>query len=373
MLKVGFVGWRGMVGSVLMQRMMIENDFNRFEPVFFSTSDIGGESLKIKGNSFKLLDAYDLDKLGNLDCIVSTQGSDYTDSILPKLRKNGFDGYWLDASSTLRMNDDSVIILDSVNRSLIDKALNNGIKNYIGGNCTVSLMIMAIAGLLKNNLVEWVSTMTYQAASGGGAKCMLELLKQTDGLSKGISSLLANPEINILDIDKQVKNIFNSNILPTYNFGVPLIGNVIPWIDVQVADGQTKEEWKAQAEGNKILGLTGNNIIPIDGISVRVGSLRCHSQALTIKLKDNISLEHIVELIKNGHQWIKYVENNKSDTLKYLNPVAVSNTLDIAVGRLRKLKIGKEYLTLFTVGDQLLWGAAEPIRRMLNIIIDYHK
>lgn len=373
MLKVGFIGWRGMVGSVLMQRMLSENDFAKINPIFFSTSDMGGDAPKISSNA-KLLDAYDLNKLCDLDCILTASGSEYTNNVLPKLRDKGFSGYWLDASSALRMNNDSVIILDPVNRQLIDKALSNGIKNYIDGNCTVSLMIMAIAGLLKQEVVQWVSTMTYQAASGGGANTMLELLNQTKILSDGISDYLVEPQANILDVDKEVSRILNSNVLPMKHFDAPLVGNVIPWIDCQVADGQTREEWKAGAEGNKILGLSGSKIIPIDGLCVRIGSLRCHSQALTIKLTDkNLSLEHIVDLIKSGHQWIKYVENNKEDTLKYLTPASISGTLDIAVGRLRKLKIGPEYLTLFTVGDQLLWGAAEPIRRMLNIIIDYHK
>lgn len=372
MLNVGFVGWRGMVGSVLLERMLAEGDFKQISPVFFSTSNVGGNGPDVGLPITKLLDAYAIDQLVNLDVIVTTQGSEYTEKVLPQLNAAGFKGYWLDASSCLRMKDNSVIVLDPINRNVIDKALDSGIKIYSGGNCTVSLMLMGLGGLFENNLVEWVSSMTYQAASGAGANNMRELLSQSGYLYNSVSDLLANPKTDILAVDAKVNQALRSSELPTQYFGTALAGNVIPWIDSPLENGQTKEEWKGAAETNKILGLTPNSI-KVDGLCVRVGSMRCHSQALTIKLTDkNISVEDISQVIEKHNQWAKVVPNNKPDTLKYLSPVAISGTLDIAVGRIRKLAFGPDYLTLFTVGDQLLWGAAEPIRRMLDILVKRH-
>ncbi|MFN7095082.1 MAG: aspartate-semialdehyde dehydrogenase, partial [Burkholderiales bacterium] len=319
-----------------------------------------------------LLDAYDLTALARLDCIICTQGSEYTQQILPRLRQAGFTGYWLDASSCLRMDKDAIIVLDPINRPIIDAGLADGVKNFTGGNCTVSLMLMAIGGLFKHNLIEWVSSMTYQAASGAGANNMRELLQQSGQLYTEVQHLLADPQANILAIDKQVKQTLMSENLPTQHFGASLAGNVLPWIDTALENGQTREEWKGMAETNKILGLAPDSV-KVDGICVRVGSMRCHSQALTIKLKeDKLNLTDIAEIIKQTNQWVKYVPNDKTSTLTGLTPVSVSNTLDIAVGRLRPLNIGEGYFTLFTVGDQLLWGAAEPIRRMLSILVEYH-
>ena len=378
-MRVGFVGWRGMVGSVLISRMLQENDFARIRPVFFSTSNIGGiapisdEIDQIP----KLLDAYDIAELMQLDCIVTCQGSDYTLEVLPKLRQAGFNGYWLDASSSLRMRDDTIIALDPVNLAMINDGLKNGIKQYSVGNCSVSCMLMGIAGLFTHNLVEWISTMTYQASSGAGANAMRELLLQSGVIYNEVSDLLNLPTSNILEIEQKVSSILRSPELPTQYFGTALAGSLIPWIDSAVSNGQTREEWKGIAETNKILGFTQNtsntsNAINVDGICTRVGSLRCHAQALTIKLTDpDISIDSINDLLVNAHPWVKLVPNTKEDTIKYLTPAHISGTLDIAVGRVRKLNIGPEYLTLFTVGDQLLWGAAEPLRRMLNILIDF--
>lgn len=373
MLKVGFIGWRGMVGSVLMQRMKEENDFSKIKSYFFSTSNPGGNvPADFTPAHPTLLDAYNCNELSKLDCIVTAQGTAYTAQILPQLRSGGFTGYWIDASSCLRMNEDNIIILDPINRQVIDNGLNNGIKDYSGGNCTVSLMLMSLGGLLQNNLIEWISSMTYQAASGAGANNMRELLNQSGALYNNVSDLLADPQTNILEIDTKTSNLLRNPGLPQQYFGAPLAGNVLPWIDVLMDNGQTKEEWKGSAETNKILGLTPNTL-KIDGICVRVGSMRCHSQALTIKLKDkNLPLSEIESIIKNHNQWVCYVANNKADTLAKLTPATVSGTLAVGVGRLRKLNIGDEYLTLFTVGDQLLWGAAEPLRRMVNILVDYH-
>lgn len=375
MLRVGLVGWRGMVGSVLMSRMLECNDFNKVEASFFSTSNINGdvptEFIKYVKNP-KLLDAYDINQLLQLDVIVTLFGSDYTNEILPKLRQNGYTGYFLDASSALRMHEDSVIVLDPINRELIENSLNAGIKNYVGGNCTVSLMLMGLDGLFKNGLIEWVSSMTYQAASGAGANNMRELLIQNGQMYNSVKELLDDRQSDILEINKKVNNLLNSNELSSEYFGYPLAGNVLPWIDVAVNDGQTKEEWKGIAETNKILGLPPGTI-KIDGICVRVSSMRCHSQALTIKLRDkNLSLDKIAEIIKNGNEWVRFVDNNKADTLSKLTPVSINGNLEIGVGRLKRMNMGDEFISIFTVGDQLLWGAAEPIRRMLNIIAQHH-
>jgi aspartate-semialdehyde dehydrogenase len=372
MLKVGFVGWRGMVGSVLMERMQAENDFSKIDALFFSTSNAGGEAPNFAGVASKLLDAYHIDSLVGLDCIVTTQGSEYTEHVLPLLKQAGFKGYWLDASSSLRMKDESVIVLDPINRNVIDKALADGVKVFCGGNCTVSLMLMGLGGLFANNLVEWISSMTYQSASGAGANNMRELLAQSGYLYNNVSELLADSKKDILSIDARVSESLRSSDLPTQYFGAPLAGNVIPWIDAALDNGQTKEEWKGASETNKILGFSPNTI-KVDGLCVRVGSMRCHSQALTIKLKrKDLSVSEIETIIANANEWVKVVPNNKADTLKSLTPVAISGKLDIAVGRIRKLSFGDDFLTVFTIGDQLLWGAAEPIRRMLDILVKYH-
>lgn len=372
MLKVGFVGWRGMVGSVLMERMREENDFIKISPVFFSTSNAGGDGPIVNNKTFKLEDAYNIDVLLGLDCIVTTQGSDYTHDVLPKLQAKGFKGYWLDASSSLRMKDDAVIVLDPINRNVIDNALQSGTKIYCGGNCTVSLMLMGLGGLFANNLVEWISSMTYQSASGAGANNMRELLTQSGYMFNSVTDLLSDSKNDILAVDARVSSALRSKDIPTEYFGAPLAGNVLPWIDSQMDNGQTKEEWKGAAETNKILGLNPNSI-KVDGLCVRVGSMRCHSQALTVKLKDkNLKVSELEKIIASHNKWVKVVANNKPDTLKYLTPVAISGKLDIAVGRIRKLSFGEDYLTIFTVGDQLLWGAAEPIRRMLDILVEFH-
>lgn len=371
MLKVGFVGWRGMVGSVLLQRMMQDGDFSSINPVFFSTSNVGGNSPEIGVQLPKLSDAYSVEQLAKLDVIVTAQGSEYTQKMLPELRNKGFSGYWLDASSGLRMDDDAVIALDPINKTVIDAALNNGIKNYCVGNCTVSLMLMALGGLFEQNLVEWVNNMTYQAASGAGANSMRELLSQSGQIYLNVKDLLNDSSSNILAIDDNVSQTLRGSQIKTQYLGAPLAGSVIPWIDCAVENGQTREEWKGAAETNKILGLSANTI-KVDGLCVRVGSMRCHSQAITLKLTDKkLSIDDITQILLNHNQWVKIIPNNKPDTLKYLSPAAVSGTLDIVVGRLRKLTFGEDYLTLFTVGDQLLWGAAEPLRRMLNIVVKH--
>ena len=373
MLNIGFIGWRGMVGSVLMERMQTNSDFKKINPVFFSTSNIGGSAPNVGQNQTILLDAHDEDALTGLDCIVTLQGSDYTRLILPKLQQSGYTGYWIDASSALRMQDNNILVLDPINHQQIIDGLNSGIKFYSGANCTVSLMLMALAGLFKHDLIEWVTSHTYQAASGAGANNMRELISQCGAIYNSVSPQLEDKTANILEIDSKVSNTLRSNHLPTEYFGAPLAGNVLPWVDIAINDGsgQTKEEWKGGVEGNKILGLA-QNTIKIDGTCVRVGSMRSHSQALTIKLKDkNLPIAEIEKLIKSGNEWIRFVENNKVDTLKYLTPISVNGTLDVAIGRVRKLNIGEEYLSAFTVGDQLLWGAAEPIRRMINILVNY--
>lgn len=369
MLKVGFVGWRGMVGSVLMERMRDNNDFKKIDAVFFSTSDVGGAAPDFGQRHKILLDAYDAAALSNLDCIVTAQGGDYTNAIMPKLTSADYKGFFVDASSALRMSEKSILILDPINYNQIVHGIKNGTKIYSGSNCTVSLMLLSISGLLKHDLVEWVSSQTYQAASGAGANNMRELISQCGSIYDAVKDNL--DQTNILEIDQKVSNILRSNHLPTQYFGAALAGNVLPWIDSAMDNGQTKEEWKAGVEANKILGLAPDTL-KIDGNCVRVGSLRSHSQALTIKLKDaKLSLVEIEDLIKSGNEWVRFVENNKPNTMKYLTPVSVNGTLDIAVGRVRKLNLGEEYLSIFTVGDQLLWGAAEPIRRMINILIEH--
>lgn len=369
-LTVGFVGWRGMVGSVLMERMVAENDFDGITPVFFSTSNAGGDAPTFTNTApSKLQDANDINALAKCDVIITCQGGDYTKAIHQPLRNSGWSGYWIDAASTLRMANDSVIVLDPVNRHVIDKAIANGQKDFIGGNCTVSLMLMAIGELFKRGWVEWVSAMTYQAASGAGANNMRELIAGMGYIHDGVKNELANPASAILDIDRNVANLQRGEGFPKQYFGTPLAGSLIPYIDVQLENNQSKEEWKGFVETNKILGNTGEDVIQIDGICVRIGAMRCHSQGLTIKLKKNIPLEEIENALKTSdNPWLDVVDNNKLDTVERLTPVAVTGTLKVAVGRLRKMNLGEEYLTAFTVGDQLLWGAAEPLRRTLAII-----
>ena len=368
MKKVGIVGWRGMVGSVLMERMINENDFKKFTPVFFTTSQVGLKGPDIGIETPPLIDAYDIDSLCDMDIILSCQGGSYTAKVRPELVAKKWDGYWIDAASTLRMDNNSIIVLDPVNRKIIDNALSDGIKNYIGGNCTVSLMLMALGGLFENNLIEWITSMTYQAASGAGAKNMEELVVQMLTIGQKATPLLENSASAILELDKNVINTMNSEDFDTQNWGVPLAASLIPWIDVPMENGQTREEWKGIVETNKIIGRL-DNPIPIDGQCVRVGSMRCHSQAFTIKLNKNIPLDEIQTILANHNEWIKVVPNIKEDTINNLSPAAVTGTLTVPVGRIRKMNLGEDYLTCFSVGDQLLWGAAEPLRRILNIII----
>ncbi|MGB6241155.1 MAG: aspartate-semialdehyde dehydrogenase [Castellaniella sp.] len=369
---VGLVGWRGMVGSVLMQRMREENDFAFFEPVFFSTSNAGGPAPEWATGAGPLQDAHDIDALKKLPIIVTAQGGDYTSAVYPKLRAAGWTGLWIDAASTLRMNDDAVIVLDPVNRPVIDAALQRGVRDYVGGNCTVSCMLMGLAGLFKADMVEWMSSMTYQAASGGGARHMRELLTQFGILNQAVGAQLADPASAILDIDRGVLQAQQNPDLPRDNFGVPLGGSLIPWIDKDLGDGMSREEWKGGAETNKILGRGpgfGSTPVPVDGLCVRIGAMRCHSQALTIKLRGDIPLDEINDAVRTGTDWARLVPNDKESSMQALTPVAVTGTLDIPVGRLRKMSMGPEYLSAFTVGDQLLWGAAEPLRRMLRIAL----
>ena len=370
MRKVGFIGWRGMVGSVLMERMRSENDFQGFEAVFFTTSQAGKPGPDIGTGTKPLEDASNIEKLAEMDIILSCQGGEYTNSVYKALREN-WDGYWIDAASTLRMSEDSIIVLDPVNRDVIDAGLESGIKNYIGGNCTVSLMLMALGGLFEKDLIEWVTSMTYQAASGAGAQNMRELLTQMGELEAEVSDLLAEPYSAILDIDTKVTAKMNADDLSKDNWGVPLAGSLIPWIDKPVENGQTKEEWKGLVETNKILGHNIDTQVPIDGQCVRIGSMRCHSQAFTIKLKKDTPLAEIESILANHNEWVKVVPNDKESTMQDLTPMKTSGTLTIPVGRIRKMNIGPEYLTAFTVGDQLLWGAAEPVRRMLNITLQH--
>ncbi|MBI0061281.1 MULTISPECIES: aspartate-semialdehyde dehydrogenase [Gilliamella] len=366
MKNVGFVGWRGMVGSVLMQRMVEEHDFDYINPVFFSTSQAGQAAPSFGGKTGILQSANDIDALKALDIIVTCQGGDYTSEIYAKLRATGWQGYWIDAASTLRMEDDAIIVLDPVNKANIQSALDRGIKTFVGGNCTVSLMLMSLGGLFAENLIDWVSVSTYQAASGGGARHMRELLTQMGMLNAEVAKQLQDPNSSILDIERKVTQKMRDGSLPTDNFGVPLAGSLIPWIDKALDNGQSREEWKGQAETNKILGTS--QIIPVDGLCVRVGALRCHSQSFTIKLKKDISIPEIEKLLAAHNDWVKVVPNDRELSMRELTPAAVTGTLSTPVGRLRKLNMGKEYLSAFTVGDQLLWGAAEPLRRMLRIL-----
>ena len=368
MLKVGFIGWRGMVGSVLMQRMLEENDFANIEPQFFTTSQVGGAGPKVGKDTPALKDAKNIAELKLMDVIVSCQGGDYTSEVFPKLRGDGWNGHWIDAASTLRMENDAVIILDPVNRHVIQDAMNKGGKNWVGGNCTVSLMLMALNGLFKENLVEWATSMTYQAASGAGAQNMRELLKQMGQANQSVAGLLADPASAILDIDRTVAATLRDDAFPTAHFGVPLAGSLIPWIDKDLGNGQSKEEWKGGAETNKILGTEANPIV-IDGLCVRIGAMRCHSQALTIKLKQDVPLDEINEMLAKANQWAEVIPNEREASIQQLTPAAVTGTLKTPVGRLRKMGMGNQYLSAFTVGDQLLWGAAEPLRRMLDIIV----
>ena len=369
MKKVGFVGWRGMVGSVLMERMREENDFANIDPVFFTTSQHGKPGPDVGKPVAALQDAYAIESLAEMDIIISCQGGDYTNKVIQPLRDSGWNGYWVDAASSLRMNDDSVIVLDPINREVIDQAIASGTKNFIGGNCTVSLMLMAIGGLYREGLVEWVSAMTYQAASGAGARNMRELISQMGTIRDNVAEELADPASAILDIDRKTSDLLRSSDLPQSEFGVPLAGSLIPYIDRQLENGQSREEWKAQAESNKILGLEGDELVPVDGVCVRIGAMRCHSQALTIKLKKDVSIEEIEKIIASSNDWVSLVPNDRDASMSDLTPAAVTGKLTVPVGRVRKLNMGPEYISAFTVGDQLLWGAAEPLRRMLTILV----
>jgi len=370
MKKVGFIGWRGMVGSVLIKRMIEELDFDNFDSYFFSTSQAGQKNPKWSIN-FKnelLIDAFDIQELSKMDILMTCQGGEYTNKVFSKLRQTGWTGHWVDAASTLRMEENSVIVLDPLNQPSIDSAYDAGIKNWVGGNCTVSLMLLAIHGLLKEDLVEWVSSMTYQAASGAGANNMRELLSQMGQIYSSVSDDLNQKNSNILDIDSKALALMNSEKFQKSSFKVPLAGNLIPWIDEDLKNGQSREEWKGQSETNKILNSSFNSI-KVDGLCVRIGTMRSHSQALTIKLKKSISIEAINKIISTGNQWVKLIPNEKESSMTLLSPAKVSGKLDIAVGRIRKLDIEDNCISVFTVGDQLLWGAAEPIRRMLKILI----
>lgn len=369
--SVGFVGWRGMVGSVLMKRMLEENDFNDISPVFFTTSNVGGEAPTFDGTlePSTLKDAYDLNELRQHKIIVTAQGGDYTKEVHPKLRESGWEGLWIDAASALRMNDDAIIVLDPINRDVIDRGLESGVKDFIGGNCTVSCLLMGLGGLFKQGLVEWTTSMTYQAASGGGARHMREVLGQFRDLGNEVSAELNDPAAAILEIDRKVLAKQRSGELDTAQFGVPLSGSLIPWIDSDLGNGQSREEWKSDAETNKILGLEGDNRVIMDGLCVRIAAMRSHSQALTMKLTDDLPVAEIERIIAEDNQWAQVVPNTKDATMEGLTPVAVSGSLNIPVGRIRKLAMGPQYISAFTVGDQLLWGAAEPVRRMLKIAV----
>jgi aspartate-semialdehyde dehydrogenase len=369
MLRVGIVGWRGMVGSVLVQRMREERDFDHLEPVFFSTSQAGGKGPAIGKPVDSVKNATDLAELKKLPVILSCQGGDYTNEIYPQLRAQGWKGYWIDAASALRMQDDAVIILDPLNMPLIKDAVAKGTKNFIGGNCTVSLMLMGMAGLFQRDQIEWMTSMTYQAASGAGAAAMRDLVAQMAVVGDSARNLMNDPSSAILDIDRAVSDSIRSRELPSENIGYPLAGSLLPWVDKDMGNGQSREEWKGQAETNKILGRNGN-AIPVDGICVRVGAMRCHSQALTIKLRRPLPMDEIEGMLADAHDWVKVVPNRREETLAELTPAAVSGKLSVPVGRLRTLPMGKDYLAAFTVGDQLLWGAAEPLRRMVRILLD---
>ncbi len=369
MKRVGFIGWRGMVGSVLMQRMRDNNDFADIEPVFFTTSQAGQAGPNVGKNVPVLKDAKSIDELKSMDVIISCQGGDYTKEVYAPLRAAGWAGYWIDAASALRMKDDSIIVLDPVNKNVIKDGLANGVKTFVGGNCTVSLMLMAIGGLFEKGLVEWVTPMTYQAASGAGARNMRELIQQMGAINANVESLLDDPAAAILDIDKKTAEFIRSDDYPAKSWPVPLAGSLIPWIDVPLESGQSKEEWKAEVETNKILGRS-DNPVPIDGLCVRIGAMRCHSQALTIKMTRDVPLDEISDIIASHNDWVKVVANEPQVTLSDLTPAAVTGTLTVPVGRMRKLSMGNDYLSAFTVGDQLLWGAAEPLRRMLRILLE---
>ncbi|TNC83049.1 MAG: aspartate-semialdehyde dehydrogenase [Oleiphilus sp.] len=369
MKKLGLVGWRGMVGSVLMQRMTEERDFAQVSPFFFTTSQFGQAAPDVGQGPDTLKDANDIAALADMDIIITCQGGDYTKSVYPELRASGWQGYWIDAASALRMEENAVIVLDPVNRHVIDAALRDGIKDFVGGNCTVSLMLLALGGLFAEDLVEWVSPMTYQAASGSGAKHMRELISQMGDIHKTVADQLSDPASAILEIDQAVARRLREEAFPCDQFGVPLAGSLIPWIDTQLPSGQSREEWKAGAETNKILGVT-QNPIAIDGLCVRVGAMRCHSQAMTIKLKQDISVADIETKLANANDWVKVIPNDRDLSVQELTPAKVTGTLSIPVGRIRKLQMGPEYISAFTVGDQLLWGAAEPLRRMLRILLD---
>jgi len=369
--RVGFVGWRGMVGSVLLARMREESDFDKIlEAVFFSTSQAGQMGPSTGGHQSHLQDAYDLQQLSAMDVVVTCQGGDYTARVFKALRNDGWRGYWIDAASSLRMADHSVIVLDPVNRDVIDQALSAGCRDFIGGNCTVSLMMMAMAGLLKADLVEWISVMTYQAASGAGARNMRELLSQMGALYTATKTTLMDPAAAILDIDRTAIECMRDPSFPVDNFGAPLAGSLLPWIDRAVDDGQSREEWKGHVECNKILGRT-DNPVPIDGLCVRVGAMRCHCQALTIKLRSDPGLDEISSRLDGANDWVRVIENTPQSSLAELTPACVTGTLGVPIGRLHKMRMGPDYLTAFTVGDQLLWGAAEPLRRMLSLLLEH--
>lgn len=366
-LRLGLVGWRGMVGSVLMERMRAEGDFDLVEPHFFSTSNAGGRAPL---GDQPLSDASDLDALASMAAIITCQGGDYTNDVHPRLRAKGWNGYWIDAASALRMKDDAVIILDPVNRQVIDAALAAGTRDYVGGNCTVSLMMLALGGLLREDLVEWISAMTYQSASGAGAQHMREMLAQMGYLHGSVADLLADPATPILEIDRRVAAAMTAPEFPLEHFGVPLAGSLVPWIDKDLGNGMSREEWKGDAELNKMLGRSAGRRIPVESLCVRVGAMRCHSQALTIKLRRDVPLARIEEILAGGNDWVEVVPNDKESSVQGLSPAAVTGTMRIPIGRLRKLAMGPEYLSAFTVGDQLLWGAAEPLRRMLRLVVE---
>ncbi len=365
-MKTGFVGWRGMVGSVLLERMSAEGDFAGLDATFFTTSNVGGAGPDVGQGCSALRAADDLDALQAQDVVVTCQGGDYTKAVYPQLRERGWQGYWIDAASALRMDDSAVIVLDPVNGPLLERALASGVKTFVGGNCTVSLMLMAIGGLFRAGLVEWVNSQTYQAASGAGAQNMRELIAQMGAIHAAVAQPLQDPASSILEIDRRVAAAMRAADFPVQQFGAPLAGSLLPWIDVELPNGQSREEWKGQAETNKILGLASP--VAVDGNCVRIGAMRCHSQALTIKLKRAVALDEVEALIAGGNPWVSVVPNHRPDTLAALTPAAVTGTLSIPVGRLRKLSMGPDYLSAFTVGDQLLWGAAEPLRRMLALL-----
>jgi len=368
MLKIGFVGWRGMVGSVLMDRMREESDFKGFEPVFFTTSNVGGTGPDVGMDIPPLKDAFDAALLSSMDIVITCQGGDYTKKIYPELRKSGWNGYWIDSASALRMIDESIIVLDPVNRDVIDSSLSSGIKTYVGGNCTVSLMLMALSGLFDEGLVAWISSMTYQSASGAGAKHMKELISQMSILGDASKELMADPASTAIAVDEIISRELRGTGFPIENFSAPLAASLIPWIDSPMESGQTREEWKGSVETNKI--LQTETAIPVDGMCVRVGAMRCHSQGFTIKLTQDVPLDEVSGMIAGGNDWVRLVSNDKESTLAHLTPAAVNGTLTVPVGRVRKMLMGPEYVAAFSVGDQLLWGAAEPIRRILKIVIE---